>query len=138
MGTELMPGHVWPRTAGVRSPSAPSLCAVRSSSWGLDSSTVCPGHYQQCRFSGLPDLLTQNEWLKGTAAPDHKPQRPWEDVLSLSPTWWAWDLGWGQGRELMLMEPKVPIWGPSGSLSWSSGSAGGTVLSRDCKTLGSW
>lgn len=40
------------------------------------------------------------------AATDHKPQQPWEDVLSLSPTCWAWDLGWGQRHELMLMEPK--------------------------------
>ena len=60
MVTEFMPGHVWPHTVGVCSPSAPSLYTVRSSSWGLDSSTVCPGHCQQCRFLGLPDLPTQN------------------------------------------------------------------------------
>ena len=60
MGTELVPGHMWPHMVGVHSPSAPSLYTVRSSSWGLDSSIACPGHCQQCRFSGLPDLLIQN------------------------------------------------------------------------------
>lgn len=66
-----------------------------------------------------------------------KPQQPWEDVLSLSPTC-------GQGTRLgsggvswMLMEPKVPIWGlrqPQVILRF----CWGAVFSRDCKTLVSW